>query len=436
MGRPRLLWDNVVADSDTTFLASGQDAGYPIANISTWRKYEYWQVSDDVEHWVELDFELIPHIKSVKAIVRFYLLDVKDKFRLYIYPPSISPADPAQTISSPASYSQELAEKVGPFYTLGLPADFNAIRMETFSMENYIVQSESVFKEGLKLFNYEFERFLEMKKGLLFYYFSSIDQGSHIFWALRDPLHPYHKSEEAKKFGDRIEALYREFDKIIGNVLKKLPSNIPLVILSDHGFAPLRRKVNLNTLLHENGFVRFNGEIDYMDATFIPNYANWNETRAFSIGLNGIYLNLKGREPNGIVKPEEKRAVLNDIKKMLLSVKDEKTGEHPIGNVFISEDNYARENLHMGADIIVGYNRNYALDSGSALGGVGKEAISDNLSRWSGDHIIDPRQVPALLLTNFKMTNQRVPYIWDLAPTFLKLFGITTPSDMRGKSLV
>ena len=173
-----------------------------------------------------------------------------------------------------------------------------------------------------------------MKKGLLFYYFSSIDQGSHIFWALRDPLHPYHKSEEAKKFGDRIEALYREFDKIIGNVLKKLPSNIPLVILSDHGFAPLRRKVNLNTLLHENGFVRFNCEIDYMDATFIPNYANWNETRAFSIGLNGIYLNLKGREPNGIVKPEEKRAVLNDIKKMLLSVKDEKTGEHPIGNVF------------------------------------------------------------------------------------------------------
>jgi predicted AlkP superfamily phosphohydrolase/phosphomutase len=390
-----------------------------------------------LSQWVELDFELIPLLAGVKAITRFYLLDAGKTFRLYIYPLSINPADPAQVISSPESYSGELAKKCGLFHTLGLPADFNAIKTEVFNMENYIVLSESIFAESTKIFDYELARFLEIKRGMLFYYFSSIDQGSHIYWALQDPAHPYHKPEETKRFGDRIELLYQKFDKIVGKVLQKIPPHIPLIILSDHGFAPLRRTVNINALLYKNGFLKAHGEPDYSDSMFLASgMANLDETKAYAMGLNGIYLNLKGRESNGIVKPGDKRQVMKDIKQMLLSYKDPDTGENPIGNVTISEDSYKGKYLNLGPDLIVGCNYSYGLDYSCAMGGIGEKIARDNLNRWTGDHIIDPRQVPAVLLTNFKMPLKGAPMIWDLAPTILNIFGIPTPAEMRGKSLI
>jgi predicted AlkP superfamily phosphohydrolase/phosphomutase len=390
-----------------------------------------------LSEWVELDFELIPYLSSIKGMTRFYLLDANKAFRLYVYPLSIDPADPAQAISSPAGYCRELAKKHGLFHTLGLPADFNAIKTEVFSMENYIVLSDAIFAESNKIFAYELDRFLGLKRGMLFYYFSSIDQGSHIYWALRDPEHPYYKPEETKKFGDRIQQLYQKFDKIVGKVLGKLPVDIPLIVLSDHGFAPLRRKVNLNALLYQQGFLKSHGEPDYSDSTFLASgNANLDETKAYAMGLNGMYLNLKGRESNGIVEPGEKRKVIDDIKQMLLSYKDPQTGQNPIGKVTISEDDYKGKYLNDGPDLIVGCNYSYGVDSSGAMGGIGEEIVSDNLNRWTGDHIIDPGQVPAVLMTNFKMSNKRVPMIWDMAPTILDILGVSTPTDMRGKSII
>lgn len=391
------------------------------------------QLSD----WVKIKFEMIPMLNSVSANVKFYLLDHHgENFRLYISPPNIAPSDPGQVISSPGSYSKELAEKLGPFYTLGLPSDFNAIKQETFSMENYIVHLRSVFEANKRSFAYEFDRFLKEKRAMLFYYFASIDLGSHFFWALRDPKHPYHHPEEAKKFGDQVEHYYREFDKIVGKVLQKLPRDVPFIILSDHGFAPLRRQVNLNTLLYKSGFLKTIGEPDYDDSFMLLNQANWDETKAYAMGLNGIFINQRGREGNGIVNTDEKKQVMQEIKNMLLSFKDPKTGENPVGKVFISEEVYQGDFHDRGADLIVGSNFTYGLDYSAALGGIGREEISDNLNRWSGDHIIDPHQVPAILLANFKMNAKRAPIIWDLAPTILNIFGIPSPKDMRGKSLI
>ncbi len=387
--------------------------------------------------WIKLKFKMIPMLASISAVTRFYLLNAKDKFRLYVYPLSIDPSDPAQVISTPSDYSEELSNHCGLFHTLGLPADFNAIKTEIFSMENYITLADSIFKESLNIFDYELNRFLGLKRGMLFYYFSAIDQGSHIYWALRDPQHPYYFPEEAKRFGDQIERLYRKFDGIIEKVLNKTPRNIPIMVLSDHGFVPLRRQVNLNTVLYKSGFLKTYSEPNYGDPMLLSTGGvNLNESKAYGLGLNGLYINLKGRESNGIVKPEEKRRVMEDIKKMLLAIKDPQTGLNPIGDVMITEDHYRGKYLNDGPDMIIGCNYSYGLDYSGAMGGIGAEEISDNRNRWSGDHIIDPRQVPAVLMTNFKMRVNNMPIIWDIAPTILKILGIPTPVEMRGKSLI
>ena len=394
---------------------------------------ELYLKEGDFSKWIEIEFDIIPNIKSIKAIVRFYLLNAYDKFRLYISPPSIDPADPAQPISSPKDYSKELVEKVGLYHTLGLPADTKALSNETFNMENFLVQANSVLDESKKIFEYELARFNSLKRGLLFFYFSSLDQGSHMLWSLRDPEHPFYHPEVAKEFGDQVEVLYREFDKIIGRTLKAMPKNTPLIILSDHGFNSFRRRVNVNRILYEGGFLKLN--TNEFPASILED-ANWDETKAYAIGLNGLYLNLRGREANGIVFPDEKRAVLEDIKKLLLSYRDPKTGVPAITKVFITEDVFAHDNPKVMPDIVVGFNHLYRVDNDSALGTMGKEAITDNMDWWAGDHCIDPHFVMASLITNIKIDKNRTPVIWDLAPTVLKLFGIDIPSDMRGKSLI
>ena len=121
---------------------------------------------------------------------------------------------------------------------------------------------------------------------------------------------------------------------------------------------------------------------------------------------------------------------------MLLKLKDPTNGEYPVGKVFITEDHYEGDYVNSGPDIIVGCNLSYGLDYFCATGGIGKELLADNLNRWSGDHIIDPHQVPAILLSNLKLDVRRAPIIWDLAPTILKIFGIQKPPIMRGNSLI
>ncbi len=171
--------------------------------------------------WVEIEFSMISHLASVTGMVRFYLMEMGDKFRLYVSPTHISPRTPAVPISTPSGYSRELADKVGLFHTIGLPADTKALSQGTFSMENYIHQSLSVFDESCRLFDYELQRFSSQKQALLFFYFSSLDQGQHMFWALNDKEHPYYHPEESRRFAYITDEMYRKFDRVLGKALQK-----------------------------------------------------------------------------------------------------------------------------------------------------------------------------------------------------------------------
>jgi len=384
--------------------------------------------------WVEIDFPLIKGVTSITGMVKFFLLELGEKFRMYISPIHISPLHPAAQISTPESYSKELAEKNGLFHTINLPADTHALSKGSFSMENFIVQAMSVFDESRKLFHYELERYLSRKGGFLFFYFSSLDQGQHMFWALKDKDHPFFHPDEGKKFAFMTDELYRKHDRVLGEMLQKIPPGIKIVVMSDHGFAPFHKELNLNTWLFNEGYLKL--DVDDLDEEVsLLEYAHWGETKAYAIGLNGLYLNLKGREAEGIVTPGEKRRLLDELAAKLEQIKDPDTGAQVVTKAFIAEDHFSKDFLDRAPDIIVGCNKGYRVSGSSALGGMNPRIVTPNMDWWSGDHCMNPMHVPATFISNFKI-NTQVPDITDMAPTILKAFGIENPSAMTGKSLI
>jgi predicted AlkP superfamily phosphohydrolase/phosphomutase len=263
--------------------------------------------------WVEVEFSLIDPLASISGMVKFYLMEMGEKFRLYISPIHINPRSPAVPISTPAAYSRELADKTGLFHTIGLPADTKALSNGTFSMENYITQSLSVFGESCRLFDCELQRFSGRKQGLLFFYFSSLDQGQHMFWALNDKEHPFYHPEESKKFAYITDEMYRKFDRVLGKALKSIDPGIPVLVMSDHGFGPFRRGVNVNTWLAGAGYLKLDtGDIN--EETSILEHADWSSSKAYALGLNGLYLNMKGREKQGMVSAAERRRLLEELR--------------------------------------------------------------------------------------------------------------------------
>jgi predicted AlkP superfamily phosphohydrolase/phosphomutase len=384
--------------------------------------------------WVEIKFSLIPNLASITGMVKFYLMEMGDKFRLYISPTHIDPRDPAVPISTPAGYSRELAERVGPYHTIGLPADTKALSQGTFAMENFITQSLSVFDESCRMYDYELQRFQRQNEGLFFFYFSSLDQGQHMFWALNDKEHPYYHPEESRKFAYITDEMYRKFDRILGRTLKNIDPAIPVLVMSDHGFGPFRRDVNVNHWLAQEGYLKLNYGGPGEEASILGG-ADWAASRAYALGLNGLYLNMKDREIEGTVTAGQRRKLLEEIKAKLEALVDPKNGQQVISCAYISEDNFSKNYIDRAPDIILGFNRGYRISDESALGTLSREIVSDNMSWWSGDHCVDPLKVPASFISSFKI-KKAVPDMPDVAPTILKYFGIDTPAQMTGKALI
>src|SRR3990172_1554435 len=140
--------------------------------------------------WVPLKFEFMPMFSSVHGMVRIYMQEVHPNFRLYMSPINIDPMEAHLPIASPAGYSKELSQAVGRFYTQGFPEDTKALSNGVFNNEEFLAQSKYVLEERLKAFDHEFSQFRE---GFFFFYFSSIDQNTHVMWRDMDPDRPLYE---------------------------------------------------------------------------------------------------------------------------------------------------------------------------------------------------------------------------------------------------
>lgn len=380
--------------------------------------------------WVQVSFPMIPTI-SVKGICQFYLKEVHPHFKLYVSPIHIDPSDPALPISTPEDYAIELYKKFGPFHTKGLPADTKALDHGVLDEGEFLKADDSMLNERLAIYDYELDRF---EAGVLFFYVSSTDQRAHMFWRLRDRKHPSYDERLSREYGNTIEKTYEKMDRLLEKTLRKVDKHTILMVLSDHGFSPYYRSFNLNTWLKDNGYIRLKDESKQGQKDFFQN-VDWSRTKAYALGFNGLYLNMRGREAMGIVSPQETRARVEEIAKGLERATDPKTGVRPILKAYRPNKRYHGMRQDDGPDVIVGYNGGYRASWQTALGKIPKEWYENNLNKWSGDHCMAPDILPGILLMNRKVRAVR-PCLYDLTATILSTFDIPTPSDMRGTSIL
>ncbi len=406
------------------------DPDNPVAKIEIQGK-ELLLNEREWSDWIEVEFEMVPYLEKVSGILRMYLKEVRPKFKLYVSPININPANPAMPISTPPDYSRQLVKEVGYFYTQGMPEDTKALSNHVFTDSEYLEQALFVLDERLKFYDHELSRF---NKGFFFFYFSSLDLNSHMFWRTLDPNHPLYNPELNKKFGWFIPFLYQKMDEVIGKAIKRMDNQTTLIVMSDHGFVSFRRGFNLNTWLLNNGYTVLKDPLSQEETEFFNN-VDWTETKAYGLGINSLYLNLAGREQQGIVTPgDEAESLINEIAERLAKVKDPQTGEKVITHIYKSREVYSGEYTKKAPDLILGYNCNYRASWDTILGQYPREEFVDNDDKWSGDHCMDSIFLSGVFISS-KKSGKKHPALYDLAPSILSEFGIERPKNMIGSSI-
>ena len=192
-----------------------------------------------------------------------------------------------------------------------------------------------------------------------------------MFWWDFDAPHPSRSAPEAQKFFGHIHSLYRRLDAIIGDLHDRYGSRATIYVMSDHGFANFGRQFNLNSWLRDNSYPA------PREYTSIMDDADWSRTVASGLGINGLYLNLKGREQHGIVEPgEQQESLLRELTHRLQSVRDV-DGAPVIRNVYRADQVYSGDATALSPDLIVGYRRGYRASWATCLGGLTPEVLLD-----------------------------------------------------------
>ncbi len=452
-GRPDSVHGTIKGPPDVLRIPPGHaptDADYLTAGVTFWLDADTDAVLVELggkravvregewSDWMTMTFDGLPFgLLSFDGMTRFYVQSVRPDFRIYASPVNIVPSNPAQPITTPDDWAETLAEELGPFYTQGMPEETNALNDGTLSDDEYLHQVGLVQDETRLLIDSALAHFAP--GDMTFAYVSDIDLQCHMLWRHHDPKyadappHPAFNAETAPKHQDDIEHLYEDVDKLVGHVLKTLPDDTHFLLMSDHGFQPYTREVHLNTWLRDHGWLTLKdgktvGQIAAGDV-------DWSKTRAYALGFNAVYLNVQGREGQGIVGPGQVDAATAELSSQLLAMSDPSNGRTVVRHVHRTRDIYAEARRAEGPDLVVGYDAGFGGSDQSTLGEIVPEWIGDNRAKWSGNHLMDAEVVPGVLFANRPVTGQGHDLL-DVTATVLAHFGVAPTRGMTGSTFL
>ncbi len=406
--------------------------------------------------------------------------DGSPRLRLFVPPLSISPENPPPwlPISSPRAYASELASAIGLYDTVGWACYTNALKDMETPVDAFMEGLEHVLGWRTKMLLYELDR---NDFDVLFHVESVTDRVAHMLYAYVDPEHPLYnttekdgsltRDQEVHAYGrtfrvkDGIKETYREMDRVVGEVMARIESRasdraVHLMVISDHGFQPFRYGVNLNVWLNRMGYLARTGEgekvgqpgaAEEMDGSSrYLGFIDWSRTKAYSLGLGKIYINLKGREPLGIVPPEEfaplKREIIARLKEFVDPVEGHGKRQvvlnaYDAAEIYHGPYSEVAEDAEFMAgfgDIVLGFNQGYRISWENSTGGYEKETYEDfgvgvNEEPWSGDHCgVELPLVNGIFFSSFRVAEGFVPDLVNVAPTVLDFCGVPLPEDWDG----
>jgi predicted AlkP superfamily phosphohydrolase/phosphomutase len=306
----------------------------------------------------------------------------------------------------------------------------------------FLQQAHDIDDERQRMFFAALDR---LRQGCLVCVFDATDRIQHMFWRYLEPGHPALRGRNgAGQTGQAavaapgahagaIQHIYERNDALVGRVLDRMRDGDMLMVLSDHGFTSFRRGVNLNAWLARHGYLALqdgaSGTAEWFEGV------DWSRTRAYALGLSGLFLNIAGREAQGMVHPGAEAAALKaELMAKLGGLVDDDTRDVAIVELFDTAKIYHGPYLDNAPDLVVGYNAGYRVSWDCATGIVAGPVFEDNTKAWSGDHCVDPRLVPGVFFCSHGIDRDD-PTLLDIAPTTLRLFGIEPPPYMEGRSL-
>lgn len=356
--------------------------------------------------------------------VRLYLDEASDQ-RLHLYVSAVGavPSAPFVALSHPPSLAVELETRAGPYNTVGWEEDTSALSAELLpdaaffdDLMRTMVQRETMTLAALD----------DTPPALLISVWTGTDRAAHMFWRLTDPGAPRYDAALAERLGDAIDRTYEQMDRTVGRVRAKLPPSALFLVLSDHGFEAFERGLNVNRWLVDQGYLTLKpGGRSLADA-------DWSKSRAYALGTGQIYINLSGREGQGIVPFGEARDdLIVALRDGLLALRDGET--KPLSAVLDGASIYSGAATAGAPDLLLGFAPGYQASWATRLGGVPEALFEDNRRKWSGDHASSlAADTEGVLFTNLGQPHPGVS-IHNVAPTLMQVFSgeISTKVDFN-----
>ncbi len=405
----------------------------------------------------ELSFEL-NWLVSVDALTRVKLVQLEPFMELFVNVLDIDPRNPPfwQPISSPPGFAAELAEDCGRLYeTYGWPTPTMPFKDKEVAPEILLEDVEFTMKWREDVTQSMLDK---DDWTCLMSVFSTTDRIQHMMYQFYDKTHPLYDEAEATRkvtffgeqvaLGEAIPMIYQQMDRVMGEVLDRLQPEDTMLVCSDHGFQSFRRQVHINNWLAENGYLKVRPGVSKKSARGLA-FVDWDETQVYSLGLGFLYVNLKGREPKGIVEPSEKRALMEDVRRKLMAAIDPETGAKICNDVYIVEDVHSGDYIDLEADMITGFAPPHRVGWSTSSGGLhmvknedtGLDELgpicSNNTSPWSGGHV--SMALPDVAGVFFSNRRVQIPsdgvQALHIAPTVLDLLDVEVPPEMDLKPL-
>jgi hypothetical protein len=314
---------------------------------------------------------------NIHAITRFIAVSLKDVVRVYALPLQIHPLHSTWHYSSSNSFAKKLWKEVGPFLTLGWPQDTTGLEDGCINDDQFIRLCGEIFDKRIRILSSLTYGFRE---GVLASIFDDLDRIQHMFFHNRM---------------DIVHGWYRLLDEYVGTVAQTVSQwsgKHRFLILSDHGFSKFEKKIHLNRWLLENGYLAMKNGGDDLSGV------DWSRTKAYSVGLNSIYLNITGREGQGSVEANDIENLLNEIKQRLTGWKDAEV--HPIQKVRLKHETFHGPYTRFGPDLVVGYAPGYRASAETGLGKIPATVMETNTDHWGADHCIEADAVPGVIFAN------------------------------------